>query len=81
MGDPSFELEARISALETRVLSLPALSRFGAQGDTDGCTNCNTNGCTNCVGHELMNVLLPGEDRALSGREIVRMLHEVRERR
>ena len=72
MADAS-DLELRISALETRVLSIPRLRQLD-DGDTNGCTNCNTNGCTNCVANELMNVLLPGEDRALTGREIVSML-------
>lgn len=70
-------LEARINALETRVIGLGGIRR-ALDGDTNGCTNCNTNGCTNCIAHELMNVLLPGEERPLTGREIVGMLRKAR---
>jgi hypothetical protein len=69
------QLEARISALETRIMALPRLG-LADEGNTNGCTNCNTNGCTNCVANELMNVLLPGQERALTGREIVKMLQK-----
>jgi hypothetical protein len=78
-GELSLELDSRVSALETRILSLGRLGR--ADGDTNGCTNCNTNGCTNCIAHELVNVLLPGEERMLTGREIVGLLQKARGRK
>ena len=77
MADLSLELDSRVSALETRILSLGRLRRAD-DGDTNGCTNCNTNGCTNCIAHELVNVLLPGEERMLTGREIVGLLQKAR---
>jgi hypothetical protein len=77
MADLSLELDSRVKALETRILSLTNLS-IANRGDTNGCTNCNTNACTNCVAHELINVLLPGEERVLTGREIVGLLQRAR---
>jgi hypothetical protein len=79
MDNLPVELDSRIRALEARIFSISRLG-FGREmdGDTNGCTNCNTNACTNCVAHELMNVLLPGEDRVLTGREIVAMLQIAR---
>ena len=74
MPELSADLESRLGALEARMFSISRFSLDRASGDTNGCTNCGTNACTNCVANELMNVLLPGEERALSGREIVGML-------
>ncbi|MFW2543077.1 hypothetical protein ACN2XU_10575 [Primorskyibacter sp. 2E107] len=81
MADFTKELDARLSALESRVLRTGRLGiGLAADGDTNGCTNCDTNTCTNCVANELMNVLLPGEDRPLTGREIVKLLAVARQK-
>jgi len=74
------DLERRIATLELRILSLPGLGQSlrADEGNTNGCTNCDTNGCTNCRATEMMNVLLPGEDRPLTSREIVKLLAQAR---
>ena len=71
------DLERRIAALELRILSVPNLAGRVGDDDTNGCTNCNTNGCTNCRATDMMNVLLPGVDRALTSREIAALVAKV----
>ncbi|KJZ17919.1 hypothetical protein [Loktanella sp. S4079] len=83
MADFEIDFEARLNALEARFVRTNRIGFGGirdALADTNGCTNCDTNTCTNCVANELMNVLLPGEDRPLTGREIVKMLAVAREK-
>lgn len=82
MSEETIGLNRRLRALELQVSSIPGLVGPGslAADATNGCSNGScTNACTNCVAEEMMNVLLPGEDRPLSGREIVKMLAIARE--
>ena len=70
------DLELRISALETALRTISVLTNVRAT-DSTNCTDCGSN-CTNCAGDELRNVLLPGEESRLNGREIVGRLREHR---
>lgn len=80
MDEDVVTLNDRLRALEMRVTRIPQIGGGLVADTTNGCSNGScTNGCTNCIADELMNVLLPGQDRALSGREIVKMLAVARE--
>jgi hypothetical protein len=61
-------LAARIRDLEATFIRTPLLKADA--GDTNACTNCNTH-CSHCRGDNFIDVLLPGEELALSGSELV----------
>jgi hypothetical protein len=61
-------LAARIRDLEATFIRTP-LGKAD-RGDTNGCSNCDTH-CTHCRGDNFIDVLLPGEELALSGSELV----------
>jgi hypothetical protein len=62
-------LATKIRELEARISVMPIGSRAD-EGGTNACTNCGAN-CTNCAGDRLFEVLLPGEEKRLSGAELV----------
>jgi hypothetical protein len=65
-------LAGRIRELEAQLIRTALVpSRFAQEGTN--CTDCGSN-CTNCRGDRLMDVLLPGEDVGLSGRELANRL-------
>lgn len=64
-------LATKIRELEARISVMPG-TRL-EDGGTNACTNCGSN-CTNCAGDRLFEVLLPGEEKRLSGAELVSRL-------
>jgi hypothetical protein len=65
-------LATKIRELETRI-SVMAFGPRAEEGGTNACTNCGSN-CTACAGDRLFDVLLPGEEKRLSGAELVSRL-------
>jgi hypothetical protein len=65
-------LATKIRELEARISVMPSGLR-AEEGGTNACTNCGSN-CTNCAGDRLFEVLLPGEEKRLSGAELVSRL-------
>jgi hypothetical protein len=70
-------LAARVRELEAQLIRTSLFVKAG-EGDTNDCTHCNTNGCTNCRGDRFVDVLMPGEEVALSGNELVSRLRATR---
>jgi len=65
-------LATKIRELEARITVMP-LGHRAEDGGTNACTNCGSN-CTNCAGDRLFDVMLPGEEKRLSGAELVSRL-------
>lgn len=65
-------LAERIRELEAEYVRMVGVLPGGLR-EGSNCTDCGSN-CTNCRGDRLIDVLLPGEQAGLSGRELANRL-------
>lgn len=72
------DLDLRMRALETRIASI-GVGRFDPGVLNSGATQCGTGVCTSCRVDDAVNILLPGVDRPMSGREITSALKRLAE--
>lgn len=70
-------LELRINSLEAALRGMSVFVNPGLAAAGTNCTDCGSN-CTNCAGDEIRNVLLPGEENRLNGRDIALRLRQTR---